>query len=134
MTSNPPETDAIVRKAWEEIYDGNSASLEQTTNEFVEGYLDDMYVADEREISDITEDVRDVCTYCELAASGLDEWAPADLATLSNEVFKWIAVMRKFLDVGAELSQGMTRAKAAFLLKGVSKTDSSPFAIGCCSS
>ena len=53
----------------------------------------------------------------------MDEWAPADLALLSDSAYGWIARLLNVIENGGAWPRGMCLARAAFMVKDPKKVE-----------
>ena len=77
--------------------------LEEKANQLMAKY--DKYIIRNSEVAIgelLYEDFRDVCRVPTSSASGLDGWAPKDLALVSDLALKWLVKMLNCIEQGAE--------------------------------
>lgn len=119
ITTNPMEIDSIARRAWTAVYNGNFTDLAAAAEQFMGKYSKLIFSMDaEFELFYITgADVKTACLKAKATAAGMDGWAPAEFAFLSDTVFDWLAVMYNLIEKGAERPDGTHRARAAYLEK-----------------
>lgn len=87
-TTDSMEIDSIVRRAWDEIYNGNIENLKEEAIMFMEKYDKHIYSKDNAQTGDINMDqVRKACRECAKSAPAPDGWEPAEMAQWSDLAF-----------------------------------------------
>ena len=94
--------DAIITRAWQTIFDGNSDSPNQLIERFVKKHAKRIHRGKEYEPAPIIGQLV-YEAYCGASKSvgGLDGWEPAELALFSLKVCEWIAELYKLIESGA---------------------------------
>ena len=96
--------------------------LEERANQFMAKY-DKHIIKTEVEIGEpLYEDFRDVCRVPTSSASGLDGWAPKDLALVSDLALKWLVKMLNCIEQAAEWPDSTKTTRAVFLSQKIQPT------------
>ena len=92
VATEPGEVDSIVTKIYDAIFTGNVADQVTKAKQYMLKYATFIYHAEQAQIEDLTgEELRQVAMAGAESASGMDQWAPADLKLLSPLAFQWLA-------------------------------------------
>ena len=102
MATSPAELDAIIRKTYCKIYDGNVRDQKKTTVEYMGKYSKFLFKQIQANIEDITaEDLETTAKMTVDSAAGMDQWALGDLNMLSREACKMLAKMMNAIEKGS---------------------------------
>ena len=88
IATRPAEVDAIIRKAYGEIYKGNVEGHEECVKEYIEEYDRFIFKAPEATIEPLTGKRLKVSMQdAKESAAGMGQWVPADFKLLSNRAY-----------------------------------------------
>ena len=121
ITAHPHEVDGILRKAWGQVYQGNSPCHVRTTAEFLARYRGHLYVQSRPEqLRPLTaDDILKGGTTSAATAAGWDPWEAADWRHLSRKAAQALADLLNCIENGAPWPEPARWGNAKLL----SKTD-----------
>lgn len=118
ITTSPKEIDAIVRRAWDAIYQGSKADNDKAAGSFMAKYSQRVFKDQRFDLQPITaERVNNVCRRVPHTAGGMNGWDPADLSILSDLAYDIIARMLSAIVDGAPWQRATRYERATFLAK-----------------
>ena len=123
LATDHDEIDQILIKIWKELTDGAEGTLEDTASAFIAKY--DKYIVKLPEFPLEELKFEDFCTSCRVSttsASGMDGWAPKDLASLVDKALKLTVDMLNEIEKGAEWPSTIKTTRAVFLSKDPNDT------------
>ena len=116
IATSTKEVDSILRQTLKGIYDGNVENPEQTAKEYVKDYDRYLFKQKTARIDQLQgEDLESTAAEMRESASGLDNWAPADLKMLPRIAYDQLAVMLNMIEAGTPWPEDIMKARAAFL-------------------
>ena len=102
MTSNPVEVDAIVKRAWQAIYEGVGGCIATAIDKFLETYSSLIIKLPEAYLPPLdAEAVQEAFSRIKESAGALDGWSPKELSLLSREMYGHLAIMLTQVEAGA---------------------------------
>ena len=85
VATSPQEVDAIIRKAYGNIYKGNSSDQQALLDKYFKDDDKSIFKMPEADVDDITgNDITVTCNEAKHTAAGMDQRAPADFKELSD--------------------------------------------------
>ena len=123
ITCDPHEVDAIARRAWQQIYDGNYLNSNQLIHNFFREYHPHIYTQQQHEVPPLTgAQLKATCTAAKNSAAGLDNFSPQDFTQLSDLTYDWLAFTLNLIEDGEAWPKDLLQAKATYLAKDNNKT------------
>ena len=123
-TCDPKEVDAIARRAWKTIYDGNHTKTNQLIHNFFRKYNPHIYTQKQFQVNPITgTQLKETCAAAKKSAAGLDNFSPEDFTQLSNLTYEWLAFALNLIEDGEAWPDDILQAKATHLAKDAERTD-----------
>ena len=119
ITTDPKQVDGVVARAWNKIYEGNTACAANLVAAFIGKYKPYIYLQEqEEELQHVTgQDVWDNFQAIVPSAGGMDGWMPMELKLLSKLLCEWVAVLYRLIEDGAAWPRSTRDAKNAYLEK-----------------
>ena len=118
ITSDPKEVDAIVKRAWQNIFEGIGGCLTSAIDYFLDKYINIILKMPEADYKEIDADmVYNSFTKTKDSAGALDGWMPKELSLLSHEMCRHIATMLNQIEAGAAWPRSATHARVVYLEK-----------------
>ena len=118
MTSNPVEVDAIVKRAWQAIYEGVGGCIATAIDKFLETYSSLIIKLPEAYLPPLdAEAVQEAFSRIKESAGALDGWSPKELSLLSREMYGHIATMLTQVEAGAPWPRSSPHARMVYLEK-----------------
>ena len=123
-TCDPQEVDAIARRAWGAVYEGNVHNHNTTIHNFCRNYANYIFTANQFDVQPLDGPTfKLACHTAKHSVAGLDHFTPQDLTYLSDDTYAWIATMLNLIEQGAPWPRDLLRGKAAYLSKDSEKTE-----------
>ena len=118
LTANPADIDAVVRRAWKNIYDGvadaTGGVADISMNKFAKYFLK----APPYEVEPLAGDrIFESFSKTAKSAGALDGWSPEEMALLSRKACHYVAIMLNLLEEGCPWPKTALHARVAYLLK-----------------
>ena len=122
LTANPKIIDAVITRAWQDIYKGNVDDVDAVVADFLKKYKKTLLKQVEHSISELsTQEVYDGLTSSGKSAGGMDGWQPAELALVSWNTCVWIKELFKMIEAGCPWPKPCLHAMVRYLEKDGSK-------------
>ena len=118
MTSEPAEVDAVVKRAWQAIYQGMEGCIDEAVKKYLSIYCKYVVKMPEAELTEMdAQMVFDSFKATKESAGALDGWSPRELSLLSYKICGHIANMLKQIEGGARWPRSANHALIAYLEK-----------------
>ena len=112
------QIDDTLRRAWNEVYKGNSDDHNDLIRQYYNKYKQFIYQAEETYIKTITDhDLKRICQLVAASATGMDLWVPQEFSLLSDLAYDWLATLLGMIEAGSPWSKALRHVKAAALCK-----------------
>ena len=114
MTAEPREVDAVVKRAWQVIYNGMSGCITAAVEQILEKYNNMIAKFPEADLLPVDADmVFESFNKTKDSAAALDGWNPKELSLLSHQTCAYIAVVFNQIEAGAPWPRSSTHALIA---------------------
>ena len=118
MTSDPAQVDAVVKRAWQEVYNGMKGCIDEAVDTFLEKYKDYVLKLPSFEMEKMEANmVYESFQRTKESAAALDGWNPKELSLLSLITCLYIAIMFQQIEAGAPWPKATRHALIAYLEK-----------------
>ena len=106
ITTNPEEVDAIVKRAWKEIYDGMAGCMDTAIDLFFDKFKKEILKHKEYVVQAIDDQmVFDSFSKTVESAGSRDGWRPKELSLLSNTTCDMVAIMLNQIEDGSTVAE-----------------------------
>lgn len=118
ITTNPKEVDGIVRRAWQQMYDGSVANIDETVRQFAVKHGIRFFKDSDFDVENIDgEMVFKAFRNTAASAAGMDGWEPKEFTFFSKRLCEHVADLLALLEAGAPWPDWTTHARIVHLEK-----------------